>query len=156
MGENFDKSAADTACRQLGYTNANHFNMSLQTEKQTFWDVGLNCKSHSHSCLSNCFTKTPSNHTTCKNLVSLSCEFDLSLKTTEPSGSPRLCDAAVDDKCKSHYHTEEHIDVVAVVVFVVVILAIIATCTTCITLFVCCLVPGCLIHRKRNGYKSIS
>ena len=155
-GEHFDKSAADTACHQLGYTNANYFNTSLQTKKQTFWDVGLNCKSQSHSCLDSCFTKTPSNHTTCTNLVSLSCEFVLSRKMTESSGSPRLCDAAVDDRCKSHYHTEEHINVVMVVVFVVVILAIIATCTTCITLLVCCLVPGCLIHRKRSGYKSMS
>ena len=155
-GEGFDKSAADTACRQLGYTNANNFNTSLQMKKQTFWDAGLDCKSQSHSCLDSCFTKTPNNHTTCTNLVSLSCEFDLFRKTTESAGSPRLCDAAVDKSCNSYYHTEEHIEVVVVVVFVVVILAIIATCTTCITLLVCCLVPGCLIHCKRSGYKSIS
>jgi hypothetical protein len=62
-GEGFDKSAADTACRQLGYTNANDFNSTtLQTTKQTFWDAGLNCKSQSHSYLNNCFSKTPTNH----------------------------------------------------------------------------------------------
>jgi hypothetical protein len=49
-GEGFDKSAADTACRQLGYTNANYFNSTtLQTTNLTFWNAGLNCKSQSHS-----------------------------------------------------------------------------------------------------------
>ena len=48
-GEGFDRSAADTSCRQLGYTNANYFNTSLHTTKQTFWDAGLNCKSQSRA-----------------------------------------------------------------------------------------------------------
>jgi hypothetical protein len=153
-GEGFDKSAADTACRQLGYTNANYFNTSLQTTKQTFWDAGLNCKSQSHSCLNNCFSKTPTNHTSCTTLVNLSCEFDLSLKNTKSAGSPRLCDATVDANCKPH--VEEHTSTVAIIVVVVVIVAILAACTTCITLLVCCLVPGCLIHRKRSGYQSVN
>ena len=81
-GKDFDKNAADTACRQLGYTNANYFNTSLQTTKQTFWDAGLKCKSQSHSCLNDCFRKTPNNHTSCTNYVYLGCEFDLSFKDT--------------------------------------------------------------------------
>jgi hypothetical protein len=48
-GEGFDKSAADTACRQLGYTNSNLFKTSPETMNRTFWDAGLNCKSQSHS-----------------------------------------------------------------------------------------------------------
>ena len=153
-GEGFDKNAADTSCRQLGYTNANYFNTSLQTTKQTFWDAGLNCKSQSHSCLNNCFSKTPTNQTSCKNLVYLGCEFDLSHKNTEASGSPRLCDAAVDDNCKPHI--EEHTVTIAIIIVVVVIVAILVACALCITLLVCCLVPGCLIHRKRTGYQSVN
>ncbi len=102
-GEGFDKSAADTACRQLGYTNSNLFKTSPETMNRTFWDTGLNCKSQSHSCLSNCFNKTPTSHTSCTNLVYLSCEFDFFLKNTESAGSPRLCDATVDNNC-----IEEH------------------------------------------------
>jgi hypothetical protein len=153
-GKDFDKSAADTACRQLGYTNANYFNTTLQTKKQTFWDAGLNCKSQSHSCLNNCFGKTPTNHTSCKNLVYLRCEFNLSHKKAESAGSPRLCDPTVDNRCKPH--VEEHSNTVAIIVVVVVIVAILAACATCISMLVCCLVPGCLIHRKRSGYQSVN
>ena len=154
-GKGFDENAANTACRQLGYTNANYFNTSLPTMKHTFWDAGLNCKSQSHSCLNNCFSKTPTNQTSCTNWVFLSCEFDLSLKNTEASGSPRLCDAAVDDSCKP-FHIEEYTVTISIVIAVVIIVAILVACASCITLLVCCLVPGCLIHRKRTGYQSIN
>ena len=155
-GKDFNENAANTACRQLGYTNANHFHTSLlnHTTNNTIWDAGLNCKSKSHSCLKNCFSKIPTNQTSCMNLVHLSCEFDLSHKNTEVSGSPRLCDAAVDDSCKPHI--EEHTVTIPIVVFVVVIVAILVACALCITLLVCCLVPGCLIQRKRTGYQSVN
>ena len=153
-GESFDKNAADTACRQLGYTNANYLNTSVQTTKPTFWDAGIDCKSQSHNCLNECFSKTPSNHTSCTNLVILGCEFDLSVKDTKSAGSPRLCDAALDNGCKPH--NEEHTDTIAIIIVVVVIVAVLAVCSMCITLLVCCLVPGCLIHRKRTGYQSVN
>ena len=155
-GKGFNENAANTACHQLGYTNAHHFNTSFQTTKYTkFWDAGLNCKSQSHSCLNNCFSKTPTSQTSCTNWVNLSCEFDLSHKNTEAAGSPRLCDAAVDDSCKPHI--EEHtVTIPIVVIIVVIIVAILAACALCITLLVCCLVPGCLIHRKRTGYQSVN
>ena len=154
-GKDFVKNAADTACRQLGYTNANHFNTSLHgATNQTFWDAGLNCKSQSHSCLNNCFSKTPTNRTSCTNVVNISCEFDISLKDTESAGSPRLCDATVDDNCKPDI--EEYTFTVPIVISVLVIVAVLALCATCITLLVCYFVPGCLIHRKRSGYKSIN
>ena len=138
-GKGFDKDDADSACRQLGYTNAKNFNTSLQTTKQMFWDAGLECKSQSHSCLNNCFGKTPNNHTTCTNLVSLSCEFDLSRKDTKSFGSPRLCDATVDNNCKPR--VEKHISTIAIIIFVIVILAIIAACTTCTRMLFCAWMP---------------
>ena len=155
--DGFDKNAADTACRQLGYTNANYLNTSepLQTTaNQTFWDAGINCKSQSHNCLNECFGKTPSNHTSCTNVVILGCEFDLSVKDMKSAGSPRLCDAALDNSCKPH--NEEYTVTVPIIVVVVVIVAVLAVCSMCITLLVCCLVPGCLIHRKRTGYQSVN
>ena len=153
-GKDFNKNAADTACRQLGYTNANHFNTSLHgATNQTYWDAGLNCKSQSHSCLKNCFSKMPTNHTSCTNLVYLSCEFDLSRKDKKSAGSPRLCDATVNDNCKPDVE-EDSISVPTVIV-VLVVVALLAGCATCITLLICYFVPGCLIHRKRSGYKSI-
>ena len=180
-GEGFDEYAANTSCRQLGYTNVNnyYFNTSLQTTNWTFWDAGINCKSQSHSCLNNCFSKTPTNNqTSCVNQVYLECKFDLSLKDMESAISPHPCDIAVDNNCtnfKSHNkepnynsiikffgygyvsHNEEHTETdvrlpsaVVVVIIVAVIVVILAACASCITLLVCCLVPGCLIHRKRT------
>jgi hypothetical protein len=155
-GEGFDENAADTACRQLGYTNA--FNTTLQTTNLTFWDAGLNCKSQSHSCLNNCFSKTPTSHTSCTTLVNLSCEFNISLKNTESAGSPRRCDACVtvDNMILYNYnHIEKHTVVpIPQAVVIVIILAILASCATCITLCVCCFVPGCPIHRKRSGRRA--
>ena len=154
-GESFNKNAADTACRQLGYTNSNYFNTSLQTTKHTIWDAGVNCKSQSHSCLNSCFSTTPTNQTSCTSLVYLSCEFDLSHKDTETAGSPRLCDATVDNNCKPLI--EEHTVSVPIIVVVVVFLAILAVCATCITMLVCCcLVPGCLIHHRRSARTATS
>ena len=174
-GEGFDEYAANTSCRQLGYTNANnyYFNTSLQTTNWTFWIAGINCKSQLHSCLNNCFSKTPTNQTSCMNQVYLECKFDLSLNDMESAITPRPCDKAVDNNCtnfKSHNkepnnfvgfghvsHNEEHAvtnvrlpSAVVVVIIVVVIVVILAACALCITLLVCCLVPGCLIHRKRS------
>jgi deleted-in-malignant-brain-tumors protein 1 len=152
-GEGFNKSAADTACRQLGYTNSNRFKTPLQTTNRTFWDVGLNCKSQSYSCLNNCFDNTPTSHTSCTNLVALRCEFNISLKNTESAGSPHLCGATVGNNCKTHF--EEHTVVtIPQAVVVVIIVAILASCATCITLCVCCFVPGCPIHRKRSGRRA--
>ena len=153
-GEGFDEYAANTSCRQLGYTNATnyYFNTSLQTTNWTFWDAGINCKSQSHSCLNNCFSKTPTNNqTSCMNQVYLECNKDM-----ESAGSPR--------KSQPHStffgfgyvsHNEKHTVVplpsaVVVVIIVVVIVVILAACALCITLLVCCLVPGCLIHHKRT------
>ena len=94
------------------------------------------------------------------------CEFNLSLKDTESAGSPRLCDATVDNNCNNYKRlviwslraeavVEEHTVVsVPAAVVVVVIVVILAACASCITLLVCCLVPGCFIHRKRSGRRA--
>ena len=131
------------------------------------WDAGLNCKSQSHSCLNNCFSKTPTSQTSCTNLVYLECKFDLSLKDTESAGSPRLCDATVDNNCNNYKRlviwslsaeavVEEHtvVSVPIAVIVVVIVVILVAACATCVTLLVCCLVPGCLIHCKRTGRRA--
>ena len=152
-GEDFDEYAADTAYRQLGYTNANYFNTSLQLTKQIFWDAGFNCKAQSHNCVYNCFNVMPYNRISCINLVYLSCEFDLSLKDMESSGSPRLCDAEVANKCEPDVENNTRLSIaVTVSIIVIVILAIAAACIVSITLLVCWFMPGCLIHHKRSQH----
>lgn len=151
-GVGLDQNVADTACRQLGYTNAIAFNNSLQTTIQTIWDTGLDCSSQSHSCLNSCFSKKPTNQTSCTNIVYVSCEFQLSLKDQETPGSPLLCDTA--DKCKSTTTTTSlSVELIVIVVVVIAIVATVAVCAICI---VCCLLPGCLLYRRRRGsYQTI-
>ena len=155
-GVGLDQNVADTACRQLGYTNAIAFNNSLQTTKQTIWDTGLDCSSQSHSCLNSCFSKKPTNQTSCTNIVYVSCEFQLSLKDKETSGSPLLCDTA--DKCNSTptLSPGDAVELIVIVVVVIAIVAAVAICAICIALIVCCLLPGCFLYsRRRGGYQVI-
>ena len=154
-GTGLDQNVADTACRQLGYTNALSFNASLHTTKQTVWDTGLNCKSQSHSCLDNCFSKDPTNQTTCSSVVAVSCEFQLALKERNLPGSPLQCDAKYC-RCPPNYYEEVVTFPLAIIIVVVVIVVIAAACTMCITLLLCCLVPGCVCYRKRSGYQPLS
>ena len=69
----------------------------------------------------------------------LSCEFDLSLKNTEASGSPRLCDAAVDDSCKP-FHIEEYTLTIPIVIVVVVIVA--NSSSLCLVHYIACVLFG--------------
>ena len=152
-GVGLDQNVADTACRQLGYTNAIAFNNSLSTiaTNVTIWDTGLDCSSQSHSCLNSCFSKKPTNQTSCTNIVYVSCEFQLSLKDQETPGSPLLCDTA--DKCKPTPTSSPPVELTVTVVVVIAIVAAVSVCAICI---VCCLLPGCLLHRRRRGgYQTI-
>ena len=133
---NFDRHAADTACRQLGYTNAaRNFRISFPTEdNQIFWNARFNCNDQSHSCLRNCFTEMPRDQRmSCSNMVFISCEYD-HLYTMAPgtrsksSGSPRMCDAEVADKCEQNGTSST-----AMKVGITVILAFVAACTMSVT-----------------------
>ena len=154
-GTGFDQNAANSACRQLGYTNAHSFNASIHTDKYTKWDTGLACKSQSHSCLSGCFGKAPTNHTTCSSVVMLSCEFQLSLKSQATAGTPLQCDATLAEKCSTTHHTEQ-VFTVGVIIAVVVAVFVVIACIFCFTLIICCAVPGCIFYRRRKGYQVVS
>ena len=155
-GTGFDQNAANSACRQLGYTNAHSFNASIHTDKYTKWDTGLACKSQSHSCLSSCFGKAPpTNHTTCSSVVMLSCEFQLSLKSQATAGTPLQCDAKLADKCSTTHYTEQ-VFTVSIIIEVMVAVFVVVVCIFCFTLIICCAVPGCVFYRRRKGYQVVS
>ena len=48
----FDQGAADSACRQLGYTNAASFNFTKNMSSSRAWLSEVQCKSQSYVCLS--------------------------------------------------------------------------------------------------------
>ena len=157
-GTGLNQLVADSACRQLGYTNARSFRSAVpkSTKNFTMWDAGLSCPSQSHSCLNGCFSKTPNNQTTCNTVVIVSCEFQLSLKSKETAGSPLQCDKSLEDWCNPQPIIHESTFTVGIIVAVVIIIAIVAAIAACITLAVCCLVPGCVCYRRRQGYRTIS
>ena len=154
-GTGLNQLVADSACRQIGYTNARSFNSTAtSTKTYAFWDAGLSCPSQSHSCLNGCFSKTPNNQTTCNTVVILSCEFQLSLKSKETAGYPLQCDKTLENTCNPQPIIHE--STVGIIVAVVIIVAIVAAIAACITVAVCCLVPGCVCYRRRQGYHTIS
>lgn len=154
-GTGLDQNVADTACCQLGYTNALSFNASGHTTKLTVWDSGLNCKSQSRSCLNSCFSKEPTNQTFCSSVVAVSCEFQLTLKNDNRPGSPLQCDMA--DSCNAHPTSSpgSFTNVFGIIIFVVVFVIVALTVAFITTLLLCFLKPGCVIYNKRNQYKPI-
>ena len=153
-GIGLDQNVADTTCRQLGYTNALSFNASIHTTKQTVWDTGLNCKSQSYSCLNSCFSKEPTNHTTCSSVVAVSCEFQLALKDNNLSGSPIQCDTA--DRCNGRptNSPSSSPNVNSIIIVVVVIVAITVAFTVAIAVVFITLLLY-FLYRKRNLYKPV-
>ena len=78
-GSKFDEGAADSACRQMGYTGATTFSSTSKATTPTTWLTGLSCGSKGHSCLSECFGKEPCEPTSCgnTNYVNVTCTFDV-------------------------------------------------------------------------------
>lgn len=93
----FDQQAADTACRQLGYTNAKNFSSTkVQSVEGQVWLSSINCSHSSCPCLHSCF-KLPSFPTTnCSSgdYITIECTFNVAVADKLFSGSPRSCPIA--------------------------------------------------------------
>ena len=80
-GSKFDQNAANTACRQLGYTRALSYETSaIRSRDEDIWLDGVTCGNYSHSCLDICFCyPQPLTAVQCQHggVVALSCTFDL-------------------------------------------------------------------------------
>ena len=93
----FNQHAADSVCRQMGYTNALAFNSTKTMSAAVVWLDGVECGSESCECLNRCF-KTPRTHATCPKCeyVTINCTFDAALRwaTWRPNmtaGSREVC-----------------------------------------------------------------
>ena len=100
----FDQHAADSACRQLGYTNAASYRTNSQSSQSTVWLDGVICGgTTSCNCLNRCFNSIPSSpFTQCSGVdsfVHIECTFDLSLKDSATSGNILLCGESTEGKC---------------------------------------------------------
>ncbi|MCG8621995.1 MAG: scavenger receptor cysteine-rich domain-containing protein [Proteobacteria bacterium] len=99
----FDQHAADSACRQLGYTNAAKYRTDSQSSQSTVWLDGITCGgTTSCNCLNRCFQSIPTNpFVLCDDdsFVYIECTFDLSLKDSATSGNILLCGESTGGKC---------------------------------------------------------
>lgn len=91
----FSQSAADTVCRQIGYTNAFTFGSTTTKSATVVWLDGVECGPESHACLNRCF-KTPLAHATCPNeeYVTVNCMFDV--RINRAPWSPNMTAGNVD------------------------------------------------------------
>ena len=160
-GNNFDKNAAHTACRQLGYTNAVSYNASTRVPKDQrnaiFWLDGVTCGLQSYSCLQRCFKNSlPTKGISCSTglTVSISCEFKISLEDKNTPGSPLQCDSG--DYCHSPTPPSNKDSTIRIIIIVVIVALVLLAVTSCITVAVCCMVPGCIYYRRKQGYEAIN
>ncbi len=94
--QGFDKTAADTACRQMGYTHAKELSATRDSTSTTVWLAGSITCGKEDACLSECVSEKSFNKTShCLdgNYVRLRCDFDSDPASAEgvPSGNAIRC-----------------------------------------------------------------
>ena len=147
---NFNQYAGDSACRQMGYTNAKTITGTISST-DIVWLNDVTCKSSSYQCLNHCF-KAPHSTTSCSSnkYVSIQCTYDISIANKATSGSKDICTANSEG---GSINGEVVVGVIAVVAIVVIIVTIVV-----ITLTTCLFVPSCYLAQYRHrakGYQSI-
>jgi len=146
----FDKGAADSACRQMGYTGAQSFSTSSQASTPTTWLSNVKCGSNGHSCncLNGCFGKAPSKPTSCPDgtHVNLTCTFNVTIVNSTEAGSYGDC-SNYQGTCASGSYTA-----VVVAAAVVASLAVGVTISIVVAVLVVCFV----VSSRKRGYYTIN
>ena len=152
-GTEFNQEAADSACRQMGYTNAASYRTNSHSSQGTVWLDGVTCDSAtSCDCLNRCFT-APSSPAKCNSgdFVYVECTFELSLKDSATTGSKDVC--SEEGVCSGpggggSVATAVVAGIIVGVFFLVVLVLVVCTVALCL------LMPSCL-RRQRRSYKVI-
>ena len=147
----FDQHAADSACRQMGYTNANSYLASSTNTQPTVWLDGVTCgKSTSCPCLNQCF-ELPSFPVDCDSLqyIHIECTFDISLRDNETAGGYATCiNPGLCRLSKNSIYLLAITAAAAILSFLVIGVTIVA----CITVIVCCCMPTCALYKWRQKH----
>ena len=145
----FDQHAADSACRQMGYTNAGSYK-GVSSSDQITWLKKVTCGVESQKCIRWCpGFKLPNSPTSCtpKMYAYIQCTFDKS-QSHYSAGS--------QDVCSKESQTSNSAGIVTAIVIIVLLSA--AIVVLLILVCVCCLVPSCYLYqwrkRKLSGYSS--
>ena len=151
----FNQNAANSACRQMGYTNAKAIEGTATPSSNITWLDKTICKK-SCACLNGCF-KAPSSAVSCKDkqYVSIECTFDSALAKEATSGSKDYC-SSNSGMCNNGSSKASSGDLV--VLIVVSVIAVLLFAVIVVVLVVCLLVPTCYLARRcrAKGYQSIS
>ena len=152
-GSKFDKGAADSTCRQMGYTGATTFSTSSKATTPTTWLTGVSCasKGHSCSCLNGCFGKAPSKPTSCgnTNYVHVTCTFDVKVANSTKAGNYDDCSQYQSTCSQGSGGAGSAGIAVAIVIVVLVVLAVSIIIVAIVTFF------AVSAYRKR-GYYAVS
>ena len=144
--DNFDDGGADTACRQLGYTNAKTFSMTRTQTTSTVWLSGVSCGLNSKQCLWEClddkghsdFYHSKSKSCEDKEYVSLECVFNTTLESSM-SSLPLTNKACLVEKFK--YVRFSTIALLLVILTLLVVVAI------GVSAYLCCTISSCPLHK---------
>ena len=164
--EGFNQAAADTACRQLGYTDAKYFSASTSSAESTVWLDSLSCDdSLENQCLWHCLSKNNykdlfNNKTkSCVGSahVAVTCVFDVSRSNVTSSFIGNACQVPPYPGWNpvTGSGTEDNSGISTLVFGVIigsVVLALLVCCviTAGVVVCVCCLVPSCYLYQQRN------
>ena len=162
----FDQRVADTACRQMGYTNAVHYGSTKTMTADVVWLDGVECGGSSESCkcLNNCFqwpqpdlrspVSCPSGE-----YVTINCTFDVERAKdfNASSGGWELC----QDPQTCELEFSESAGIAPSVLYgvsgaatAIILLLIILL----VTMVVCFTVPSCPLSRsrQRRGFELVT
>lgn len=158
-GNGFQNVAADSACRQMGFTSALTFSNSGRSSAHSAKLDHISCPGNkSCDCLSGCFTNnniiTP---ITCNNkFVQLTCTYDIKIASEAPSGSQDICSNKKTSCTGPLYPTGETSlgllsqgDVAAIVVGAIVLLVVLVSLGF---IFGLCVLPS----YKRRNYRAVN
>lgn len=95
-GDGFSFKAADSTCRQMGYTSARSFTTVSKASKDTVWLNNVSCENPKGSCycLAGCLSNIPTTPTSCREdqFVHITCMYDVTIEGDAPSGSRDVCE----------------------------------------------------------------
>lgn len=93
-GKGFSGAAADSACRQMGYTNAEDHSTTSKPSTNTTWLNDVSCKAGPCTCLAGCLNKVPTTPTSCpsQEFAKVVCTYDVTIEKEAPSGSQDVCE----------------------------------------------------------------
>ena len=96
-GDDFNQAAADSACRQMGYTNALNYTTVTEKSGDVAWLHEMSCQGNnmkSCDCLSGCFGSNPTTPVTCPldTYAVLTCTYNVNIEDKAPSGSRDICE----------------------------------------------------------------